>query len=65
MTWCGFLMDPIHGGNSNLVGWTHVAFNGVNTGNFYGEGMTTKQLMVATSPTRLRPASLGQLEQGA
>jgi gluconate 2-dehydrogenase gamma chain len=62
MVWCGFLMDPMHGGNRGMVGWTLVGFNGVNTGNFYGEGLTTQQLMVATTPTRLKPASLAQLQ---
>jgi len=36
MTWAGFLMDPIYGGNQNMVGWTYTGFNGVNFGNFYG-----------------------------
>jgi len=57
-TWCGFLMDPLWGGNQGMVGWELTGFNGVNMGNFYGEGMTTKQLMVSTTPTRLKPASL-------
>jgi hypothetical protein len=65
MAWSGFLMDPLYGGNRNMVGWQYVAFNGVNTGNFYNEGLTTKQLMVATTPTRLQPASLAQLQQQA
>ncbi len=65
MTWAGFLMDPIYGGNQNMVGWTYTGFNGVNFGNFYGEGYDQKTLMVATSPTRLRPASLAQYQQKA
>jgi gluconate 2-dehydrogenase gamma chain len=65
LVWCGFLMDPIYGGNRNMVGWTYVAFNGTNTGNFYGEGLTSKQLMVATTPTRLQPASLAQFQKGS
>jgi hypothetical protein len=65
MSWSGFLMDPAYGGNQNMVGWSYVAYNGTNQGNFYGEGLTTKQLMVATTPTRLQPASLGQLQQAA
>src|SRR2546425_3532413 len=65
MTWAGFLMDPIYGGNQNMVGWTFTGFNGVNFGNFYGEGQDQKALMVATAPTRLKPASLAQYQQKA
>lgn len=65
MTWAGFLMDPIHGGNQNMVGWEYVGFNGVNLGNAYGEGLSQKTLMVASSPTRLRPASLAQYQKTA
>ena len=65
MTWAGFLMDPIYGGNQNMVGWTYTGFNGVNFGNFYGEGLDQKALMVATTPTRLKPASLAQYQQQA
>jgi gluconate 2-dehydrogenase gamma chain len=65
MTWAGFLMDPIYGGNQNMVGWKYTAFNGVNFGNFYGEGLDQKTLMVATAPTRLQPASLAQYQQKA
>ena len=63
MTWAGFLMDPIYGGNQNMVGWTYTGYNGVNFGNFYGEGLDQRTLMVATSPTRLKPASLAQYQQ--
>jgi len=65
MTWAGFLMDPIYGGNQNMVGWKFTGFNGVNFGNFYGEGLDQRTLMVATSPTRLQPASLAQYQQKA
>src|SRR3989454_7897740 len=65
MTWAGFLMDPIYGGNQNMVGWTYTGYNGVNFGNFYGEGLDQRNLMVATSPTRLKPASLAQYQQQA
>ncbi len=65
MTWAGFLMDPIYGGNQNMVGWKYTGFNGVNFGNFYGEGHDPKTLMVATAPTRLQPASLAQYQQQA
>lgn len=63
MVWSGFLMDPMYGGNQTMVGWKHVAFNGTNQGNFYGEGYNIKQLMVASSPTRLEPSSLGQYQK--
>ena len=63
MTWAGFLMDPMYGGNRGMVGWTLTASPGVNNGNFYGEGLTTKELMVATTPTILKPVSLAQFQQ--
>src|SRR6266581_7172733 len=63
MTWAGFLMDPLYGGNQNMVGWKYTGFNGTNFGNFYGEGHDPKVLMVATTPTRLKPASLAQYQQ--
>jgi len=65
MTWSGFLMDPLYGGNIGMVGWELTGFSGVNMGNFYGEGYTSKQLMVATTPTRLKPASLAQFQAAA
>ena len=65
MTWAGFLMDPIYGGNQNMVGWDYVGFNGVNFGNAYGEGLNQQTLMVASSPTKLKPASLAQYQQTA
>jgi len=65
ITWAGFLMDPLYGGNQNMVGWDYVGFNGVNFGNFYGEGLNQKTLMVASSPTKLKPASLAQYQQAA
>jgi hypothetical protein len=45
-----------------MVGWKYVAFNGTNQGNMYGEGLTVKQLMVATTPTRLQPSTLAQFQ---
>jgi gluconate 2-dehydrogenase gamma chain len=65
MTWSGFLTDPLYGGNRNMVGWKYVAFNGVNMGNFYGEGYTPQELMLATTATRLQPASLAQFQKGS
>jgi hypothetical protein len=58
-------MDPLYGGNRGMVGWTYTGFNGVNQGNFYGEGHTVQELMVATTPTRLQPASLAQFQKGS
>ncbi len=65
MTWAGFAMDPVYGGNRNMVGWTYTGFNGANQGNFYGEGMTTKQIMVSTKPITLKPVSLGMYQKGS
>ncbi len=65
MTWAGFTMDPLYGGNQNMVGWQYMGFNGVNLGNAYGEGLSQKDLMIATAPTRLKPASLAQYQQAA
>jgi gluconate 2-dehydrogenase gamma chain len=63
MVWAGFLTDPIYGGNRGMVGWLHTGFSGTNGGNFYGENLKQKDLMLADHPTRLRPASLAQLQQ--
>ncbi|MDA4135791.1 MAG: gluconate 2-dehydrogenase subunit 3 family protein [Thaumarchaeota archaeon] len=65
MVWSGYFMDPIYGGNKGMAAWVFSAFNGVNQGNFYGEGHTTKELMVATTPTQLMPASLAQYQKGS
>jgi gluconate 2-dehydrogenase gamma chain len=65
MVYSGFTMDPMYGGNKGMVGWILTANNGVNMGNFYGEGYTTKQIMVMTSPPILKPASLGQFQKGS
>ena len=54
MIWSGFLMDPLYGGKRAWSAWDFSGFNGTNQGNFYGEGHTTKELMVATTPTRLQ-----------
>jgi TolA-binding protein len=65
MVYSGFTMDPMYGGNKNMVGWILTGNNGVNMGNFYGEGYTTKQIMLMTSPPVLKPASLGQYQKGS
>jgi hypothetical protein len=63
MTWCGFLMDPMYGGNRGMVGWTLTASPGLNSGNFYGEGQTPQQRMVSPVPMLLAPASNAQFQQ--
>lgn len=65
MVYSGFTMDPMYGGNKGMAGWILTANNGVNMGNFYGEGYTTKQIMVMTTPPVLKPASLGQFQKGS
>ena len=63
MTWCGFLMDPLYGGNRNMVGWNLVGFNGTNMGDFYGEGHSPLELALSSTPVPLKPASLAQFQQ--
>ena len=65
MVWNGFWTDPVQGGNKGMLGWTYIGFHGVNMGNFYGEGYTSKQLMVANTPIKLVPVSLGQYQKGS
>jgi hypothetical protein len=57
----GFWSDPIYGGNQNMVGWELIAFNG----NYWGDdiGLGAMKLMVAGTPTRLKPMSLGQFQK--
>ncbi len=64
LTWAGFLMDPSYGGNKGMPGWKLTGFVGTNMGNAYGEGLTPLNLMVASSPTRLQPSSLGRYQEG-
>jgi len=63
MTWAGFLMDPMYGGNRGMVGWTLTASPGLNSGNFYGEGQTPQLRMVSPVPLLLKPASNAQFQQ--
>jgi TolA-binding protein len=65
MVYSGFTMDPMYGGNKGMAGWILTGNNGVNMGNFYNEGYTTKQIMLMTSPPILKPASLGQFQKGS
>lgn len=61
MVVAGFWADPLYGGNQNMVGWKLIAFNA----NYWGEdiGLGPTKLMVAGTPTRLPPRSLGQFEK--
>ena len=65
MVWNGFGMDPVYGGNWNMVGWKYYGFTGVNQGDFFGEGYTLKQIMVTNKPITLNPVSLGQFQKGS
>src|SRR5256712_6214189 len=65
MTWAGFLMDPIYGGNQNMVGRTYTGFNGLNFANFNAEGKDEKASMAANTRTRQKPASVAQHDQHA
>ncbi len=57
----GFWADPIYGGNQGMVGWKLIGFNA----NYWGEdiGLGPLKLMVASTPTRLPPKSLGELQK--
>ncbi len=61
MVVAGFWADPIYGGNQGMVGWKLLAFNA----NYWGDdiGLGAVKLMVASTPTRLPPKSLGQLQK--
>jgi gluconate 2-dehydrogenase gamma chain len=63
MTWSGFLMDPVYGGNANMVGWTYTGFTGANEGDNFKEGRNVMMLMVASKPTRYPPHSLAEFQQ--
>jgi gluconate 2-dehydrogenase gamma chain len=63
LVWAGFLSDPIYGGNRGMVGWSYIGFNGLNSGDFFGEGHTSLDLMVASTPTRLGPVSIAMIQQ--
>ncbi len=56
----GFFADPLYGGNRGLVSWALAGFNGTNEGEEIGK--TTKDLMLMTSPVRLTPKSLAELQ---
>jgi gluconate 2-dehydrogenase gamma chain len=63
MVTAGYWADPLYGGNSGKVGWSLLASNGVNSGT--GQGYTAIQLALSTTPTKLPPLSLGELQRGA
>ncbi len=61
MVIAGFLSDPVYGGNQGMVGWQHIAFNA----NYWGDdiGLGAARLMLQSTPTRLPPMSLSQLQK--
>jgi hypothetical protein len=63
MVVAGFWTDPLYGGNMGMVGWSLLASNGVNSGG--QQGYSTIQLATSTTPTRLPPLSLGDIQRGA
>lgn len=62
ITWSGFLMDPLYGGNNGMVGWSLTGFTGANMGDAFNEGRNVTALMVASTPTRFPPHSLGEYQ---
>jgi gluconate 2-dehydrogenase gamma chain len=63
MTYAGFMMDPVYGGNANKVGWLLTGFTGANMGDSFNEGRDVMTLMVASKPTRLAPHSMGEFQR--
>lgn len=63
MAWSGFLMDPVYGGNNGMVGWSLTGFTGADLGDSFNNGRNVMKLMVASSPTRYPPHSLGELQK--
>lgn len=63
MTWSGFFMDPMYGGNKDMVGWKLTGFTGANMNDAFGEGQDPTKLMVADKPTRFNPHSLGEYQK--
>jgi gluconate 2-dehydrogenase gamma chain len=57
----GFFSDPIYGGNIDLVSWKLVGFNGTNDGT--AQGYSPPQEMLMTTPVRLPPKSLVDLQK--
>jgi gluconate 2-dehydrogenase gamma chain len=63
MTWSGFLMDPLYGGNAGMVGWLHTGFTGANMADSFNENRNVMELMVADRPTRFIPHNLGEFQK--
>jgi gluconate 2-dehydrogenase gamma chain len=63
LTWSGFLMDPVYGGNVGKVGWALTGFTGANMGDTFNEGRNVLDLMVASTPTRFPSHSIGELQK--
>jgi gluconate 2-dehydrogenase gamma chain len=63
MVTAGYWTDPLYGGNVGKVGWKLLASNGLNNGG--GQGYTAIQLATSSTPTRLPPLSLGDIQRGA
>jgi gluconate 2-dehydrogenase gamma chain len=63
MVTAGYWADPLYGGNINKAGWELLASNGVNSGQ--AQGYSTIQLATSSTPTRIPPLSLGDIQKGA
>jgi gluconate 2-dehydrogenase gamma chain len=63
MVTAGYWTDPLYGGNIGKVGWNLLAFAGLNQGTT--EGYTTIELATMSTPVRLSPLSLGDVQKGA
>jgi hypothetical protein len=63
LTVAGFWADPLYAGNNGKVGWNLIASNGVNSG--AGQGHSPLELAISSTPTKLPPLSLGDIQRGA
>jgi gluconate 2-dehydrogenase gamma chain len=63
LTWSGFLMDPMYGGNLGMVGWQLTGFTGANMGDTFNSGRDVLKLMIASTPTRYPPHTLGEYQK--
>jgi gluconate 2-dehydrogenase gamma chain len=59
----GYWTDPLYGGNQGKVGWDLLAFPGLNQGS--SQGYNGIKLATTTTPVRLSPLSLGDVQKGA
>jgi len=62
MVTAGYWTDPLYGGNIGMVGWDLLAFPGVNSGG--AQGHTSIELAQASTPTKLPPLCLSQIQRG-